>query len=249
MSALLDVHGLHAGYGDAKVLHGVNLEVAANGITAIVGANGAGKTTLFRVLAGLLGCDAGTVTYAGRPLLGRASHQRVADGVVLVPEGRLVFADMSVAENLRMGALNRRARAALHPNLDTVYEMFPRLLERRRQAAGTLSGGEQQMLALGRGLMGQPRLLLLDEPTLGLAPAMAKQIFDTVTRFATMGIAVLLAEQDVYRTLQIAGRAYVLEHGRVTRGDTGANLLRDPSVREAYLGVSGTGPVLPGESG
>ena len=236
MSALLELVGLEAGYGDAKILHGIDLEVATGGVTAIIGSNGAGKTTLFRSLVGLIPCDAGSVLFDGQPLNCKPSHERVALGLVLVPEGRLIFAEMSVEENLRTGTITARAHGPSQPKLDKIYEMFPRLRERRKQLGGTLSGGEQQMLAIGRGLMSEPRLLLLDEPTLGLAPGVAKQIFGLLPRFVELGVSVLIAEQDVYRTLEIASSAYVFENGRVTAQGSGAELLDDPAIRASYLG-------------
>ena len=236
MSALLEIDELRAGYGDAKILHGVSLAVVDNGVTAIIGSNGSGKTTLFRALCGLIPCDSGVVSFAGTKINDWPSHKRVAHGLVLVPEGRLLFAELSVEENLLTGAITARADRHDTATLQAVFDMFPRLRERRNQSAGTLSGGEQQMLAIGRGLMSKPRLLLLDEPTLGLAPAIARQMFELVPSFVALGIAVFLAEQDVSRTLSIATQAYVLENGRVTLQGTGAQLLEDDTVRAAYLG-------------
>ena len=188
------------------------------------------------MLAGLIPCTAGTVSFDGQFIHEALSHERVAGGLVLVPEGRLIFADMSVEENLRTGAITPRVQGRSDATLAFVYDTFPRLRDRRRQLGGTLSGGEQQMLAIGRGLMSQPRLLLLDEPTLGLAPAIAKEIFELVRRFSELGTTVLIAEQDVYRTLRIAADAYVFENGRVTLQASGAELLEEPAVRAAYLG-------------
>ncbi|MEZ5667659.1 MAG: ABC transporter ATP-binding protein [Alphaproteobacteria bacterium] len=236
MSDILRIVGLSAGYGEVGVLHGVDLTVAAGGVTALVGSNGAGKTTLFRCLTGLLPAAAGEIHFEGARIDGLPSHERVARGMVLVPEGRLVLADMSVEANLRVGAINTRARAACAETLASVYALFPRLRERRSQTAGTLSGGEQQMLALGRGLMALPRLLLLDEPTLGLAPAVASQIFRIIPRLVERGVTVLIAEQDVTRTLSCADTGFVMENGRIGLSGPGRALLAMPDIAEAFLG-------------
>ncbi|MFO1217153.1 MAG: ABC transporter ATP-binding protein [Burkholderiaceae bacterium] len=235
--ALLEVDDLVAGYGATQVIHGLSLRVAAGGVTALLGANGAGKTTLMKALAGLVPASAGRLRFEGDDITGRACDKRVLAGMVLVPEGRMVFPSLSVAENLRLGAINRRARPQWQRSLDHVYHVFPRLRERERQAAATLSGGEQQMLAIGRGLMSQPRLMLLDEPTLGLAPVMALQIFDLVRRLTGDGLSLLLAEQDVPRTLDVARQAYVIESGRVAMSGEAAVVGADPRIRQAYLGL------------
>ncbi len=237
MSALFQSEGVVAGYGDVVVVHGVGFAAAAGEVTALVGANGAGKTTLMRALAGVLPLRRGALRFAGREIGGLRAHARVELGIVLVPEGRLIFPHMSVAENLRIGAINARARAAAAASAEEVYALFPRLAERRRQLGGTLSGGEQQMLALGRGLMAQPKLLLLDEPTLGLAPIAAQLIFATIARLRAKGLTIILAEQDVSQTLAIADRAYVLENGRIAFAGAGGELLDDPRVKAAYLGL------------
>jgi branched-chain amino acid transport system ATP-binding protein len=237
MTALLTADGVVAGYGEVLVVHGVALRAEEGRITALIGANGAGKTTLMRTIAGVLPLAAGALSFAGRAIDRLRAHGRVEAGLVLVPEGRLIFPDMTVEENLRIGAINRRARRALPEGLDEVYALFPRLAERRRQTGGTLSGGEQQMLALGRGLMARPRLLLLDEPTLGLAPIMTRLIFETLARLRAAGLTILLAEQDVAQTLTLADHAYVLENGRVALEGSGAALLDDPRVKAAYLGL------------
>ena len=237
MSALLEAEGVVAGYGEIEIVHGLGLAAAAGEVTALVGANGAGKTTLMRALAGVLPLAGGTLRFAGRDIARARAHARVEAGIVLVPEGRLIFPHMSVAENLRIGAINPRARRETARTADEVYALFPRLAERRRQPGGTLSGGEQQMLALGRGLMAKPRLLLLDEPTLGLAPIMAKVIFATIERLRESGLAILIAEQDVGQTLAIADRAYVIENGRLALSGAGAALLGDARVKAAYLGL------------
>jgi branched-chain amino acid transport system ATP-binding protein len=236
VTAILQTRGLVSGYGDVRILHGVDISVAEGGITAVLGSNGAGKTTLFRTLAGLLAADEGQIDLRGSRIDPLPSHTRVERGVVLVPEGRLVFPDMSVEENLRIGSVNKRARPQCAKTLSTVFDLFPILSERRKQAAGTLSGGEQQMLALGRGLMALPKVLLLDEPTLGLAPGMAKQIFQTLPNLVELGLTILIAEQDVHRTLQCAQFGYVLENGRVAVSGSGPELLQTPAVAEAFLG-------------
>ena len=235
--ALLEVGGLAGGYGRLQVLHGVDLAVPAGRITALVGGNGAGKTTTMAMLAGLLAPSAGTIRYRGDAVEGWSAAQRVAAGLVLVPEGRLVFPDMTVEENLRLGAINRQARSHAAEELEGVYAQFPRLAERRRQAAGTLSGGEQQMLALGRGLMSRPRLLLLDEPSLGLAPVMVDLIFDAIGDLAGAGMTILLSEQNVGLSLELAERAYVLENGAVALSGSGRDLLGNAGVQRAYLGL------------
>ena len=235
--ALLDVAGLAGGHGPVRVLHGIDFAVPAGRIAALVGGNGAGKTTAMAMLAGLLAPAAGTIRYRGTPVEGWSAARRVAAGIVLVPEGRLVFPDLTVEENLRLGAINRQARPHMAEGLESVYARFPRLAERRRQAAGTLSGGEQQMLALGRGLMSRPQVLLLDEPSLGLAPMMADLIFEAIGHLAGGGMAILLSEQNVGISLELADRAYVLENGRIALAGTGSDLLGDAGVRRAYLGL------------
>ncbi len=236
MNEILKVNGLIAGYGDAKVLHSVELSCKAVSITALVGSNGAGKTTLFKTLAGLIQPDSGSIKFNDAQILPHPAHERVEQGLILVPEGRLIFPDMTVEENLRIGAVNNRARDQWQSTVKEVYELFPRLLERRAQLGGTLSGGEQQMLALGRGLMGLPKMLLLDEPTLGLAPGIAKQIFEIIPELVQKSISVLIAEQDIYRTLAIADYGYVLENGQITMQNTGSKLASNPAITATYLG-------------
>ncbi len=237
MSAILRLDDVAGGYGEVRILHAVSLEVVEGSITALVGSNGAGKTTLMRVLAGLVPLAGGRILFAGRDIGAEPPHGRVAGGMALIPEGRLVFPDFSVEENLRIGAVAPRARAGAPARMEEMFALFPRLRERRRQAAGTLSGGEQQMLALARGLMAAPRLLLLDEPSLGLAPAAAAVLFETVPRIRARGVSVLIVEQDISSTLAIADAGYVIENGRIVLSGNGADLLRDPAVREAYLGL------------
>ena len=236
MSATLEVRGLAAGYGAVRVLDGVDLDVGG-GLTALIGANGAGKSTLLRVLAGLMPPSAGRVTLDGERIDGWPPHRLVDRGLVLVPEGRLVFAGLTVDDNLTAAAFPPRVRARRTANLDRVLALFPNLAERRRVAAGALSGGEQQMLAIGRALMTEPRVLLLDEATLGLAPGAATRVFDFVDRLRAEGLTILMAEQDVHRALARADRAYVLESGRRVAAGTGAELLGRDDIRRAYLGL------------
>ncbi len=233
---LLECRDVVAGYGDAEVLHGVTIAVRTGTITALLGSNGAGKTTLMRAIAGVLPVHGGALFYSGRSLDKLDPAERVAAGISLVPEGRLVFPDLSVAENLRLGAYTDRARAGRLARTEKMYEMFPRLRERRGQAAGALSGGEQQMLALARGLMSEPTLLLLDEPSLGLAPQIAKQMFETIAKVRDDGHSVLIVEQDIIGTLGIADYGYVMENGRITIEGEPALLRDDPHVLASYLG-------------
>ena len=234
---MLEVTDLVAGYGATQVLHGLSLQVQPGSVTGLLGANGAGKTTLMKTLAGLLPVAGGRLRFMGEDIAGEPSHHRVLGGLVLVPEGRMVFPALSVIENLRLGAINPRARPALAHSLEHVFHVFPRLLERERQAAVTLSGGEQQMLAIGRALMAQPRLMLLDEPTLGLAPIVAHHIFELVRRLVADGLTLLVAEQDVRRTLSAAQHAYVVENGRIAAEGPAEQLADDPRIRQAYLGL------------
>jgi branched-chain amino acid transport system ATP-binding protein len=237
MSVLLEAEGVVAGYGDIVAVHGASFAAGEKRITALVGANGAGKSTLMRALAGVLPLRRGALRFAGQEIGRQPTNRRVEAGLVLVPEGRLIFPHMSVAENLRIGAINPRARPDTATAMEEVYALFPRLAERRWQLGGTLSGGEQQMLALGRGLMARPKLLLLDEPTLGLAPIVARLIFDTILRLRDAGLTIVLAEQDVGQTLAIADRAYVIENGRIAFDGEGPALLQDARVKAAYLGL------------
>jgi branched-chain amino acid transport system ATP-binding protein len=233
---LLRIEALAGGYGPTRILHGVDLAVPGGAVTALLGANGAGKTTLMKTLAGVLPASGGRVFFRGEEITRLSAAERVLAGIVLVPEGRLVFPDLSVHENLRLGAVNKRARAGWREALDEVHAIFPKLLERRHQAAATLSGGEQQMLAIGRGLMARPSLMLLDEPTLGLAPLVALHMFELI-RNLSASITLLVAEQDVQRTLDVAHRGYVIENGRVALEGDAADLAQDPKIRQAYLGL------------
>jgi branched-chain amino acid transport system ATP-binding protein len=234
---LLQVDRLDLFYGDAQALAGVSLDIAQGEIVAIIGANGAGKSSLIRAIHGIETPAAGTVRLDGRDITGWPSHRICEAGIGHVAEGRQVFPNLTVVENLEMGSSPRHARAAARVTLDRVFTMFPRLSERRRQAAGTLSGGEQQMLAIGRCLMGQPRLIMFDEPSLGLAPAIVQEVFRIVRQLNEQGLTVLLVEQNVMASLRIAHRAYVLENGRIELSGAGQELLNNDRVRQAYLGL------------
>ncbi len=237
MTALLEVRDLDFAYGDVQVLRGVSLDVNAGEVVALVGSNGAGKSTTLRNISRLLRPRAGTLKFDGHDLTELASHQVVELGVVQVPEGRRVFPEMTVLENLRMGSYIKQARAEREKNLERGLSLFPRLKERIGQLAETLSGGEQQMLAIARGLMARPRLLLLDEPSLGLSPLLVRTIFDTIAQINAHGTSVLLVEQNVYQSLRIAARGYVLETGKIALSGTGAELLSNEKVKEAFLGA------------
>lgn len=233
---MLNVTELHSGYGAARILHGVSIKVKKGSVTVLIGANGAGKTTLMRTLSGLIFPTAGTIEFDGEDLTHRDSNVRVGAGMALSPEGRLVFPSLTIEENLRLGAIHRRPWGRRHEQIKKTYDMFPRLYERRRLMAGSLSGGEQQMLAVARALMSQPRLLLLDEPTLGLAPVIVHEVFERLKQLASQGLTLLIAEQNVQRTLEMADYAYVIEHGQVHTEGTGQELLNEPSIKQAYLG-------------
>jgi branched-chain amino acid transport system ATP-binding protein len=237
VSALLEVRDLDLYYGDAQALAGVTLQVEQGGIAVIVGSNGAGKSSLIRAIAGIERPRAGSIRYKGVEIAGLPSHQVCEMGIGQVAEGRQIFPTMSVEENLQMGALLKRARARLKTTLRQAYAMFPRLEERRNQSAGTLSGGEQQMLAIGRALMGQPDLLMFDEPSLGLAPSVVQEMFQVIRRLNHDGLTVVLVEQNVAASLKLAREAYVLENGAVVLAGSGAELLADDRVRKAYLGL------------
>jgi branched-chain amino acid transport system ATP-binding protein len=234
---MLQVSDLEAGYGDAMALYGVSLHVPERSVVAIVGANGAGKTTLIRTISGIVRPRRGRVVFRGRDITAMPSHRVCELGIGQVAEGRQVFPNLSVAENLDLGAMLKRARDSRAATLRRVLEMFPRLGERRHQAAGTLSGGEQQMLAIGRCLMGRPDLVLFDEPSLGLAPAIVQQVLATVRTLNAEGMTCVLVEQNVAVSLALSSRGYVLENGRVTLSGTGQELLVDARVRQAYLGL------------
>ncbi len=235
--AFLEVHDLDLYYGDAQALSQVSLEVPQGEIVAIVGANGAGKSSLIRTIAGIEKPRAGSIRFAGRDITGLESHQVCNLGIGQVAEGRQVFPSLTVTENLDMGAMLPRARARARQTLEEVFALFPRLAERREQLAGTMSGGEQQMLAIGRCLMGQPELIMFDEPSLGLAPTVVQEVFRTIRLLHGKGMTVLLVEQNVAVSLKISQRAYVLENGRVVMSGSGTELLHDDRVRQAYLGL------------
>ena len=234
---ILSLKEVVGGYGEVQIIHGVSLNVREGSVTALLGANGAGKTTIMLMLAGVLPVTQGEVLFDGKSMGAQRGHQRVNAGMVLVPEGRRVFPNLSVEENLRLGGIVPAARPTWKQRIEEMYELFPRLRERRSQAAGTLSGGEQQMLAIARGLMARPKLLLLDEPTLGLAPIMAQLVFDTIRSLNKNGLSILIAEQDTRNTLNLADEAYVVENGRITLHGSSDNLKNDPRVKEAYLGL------------
>ena len=234
--ALLDVKGLHSGYGAVEVLRGIDLQVMSGETVALLGSNGAGKTTLNHTLSGLVSARAGRVFFDGHDITGLHSQKVVSHGLIQVPEGRKVFPNLSVHENLELGAFTRGRERRAH-NLDKVYQTFPRLKERVAQLAGTLSGGEQQMLAIGRGLMAEPRLLILDEPSLGLSPLLVEEMFGLIAQLRRSGLAVLLVEQNVGQTLDIADRAYVMENGLIRFTGSPAQLLASDTLRQAYLGM------------
>src|SRR6266481_44421 len=233
---LLEIRNLQVAYGGIQAVKGINLHLAPGELVTLIGSNGAGKTTTLKTLAGLLPVSHGQVLYQGKSLQHVAAHQRTAMGMALVPEGRGIFARMTVAENLLMGAYSRNDQHEIAFDLARFYTLFPRLAERKNQLAGTLSGGEQQMVSLARALMSRPRLLMLDEPSMGLAPLMVQKIFDTIRTIAAQGMSILLIEQNARLALQVAQRGYVMESGTITLSGTAAELLGSDAVRSAYLG-------------
>jgi branched-chain amino acid transport system ATP-binding protein len=233
---LLEIEDLAVDYGAVKALKGVSLVANEGEIVTLIGANGAGKTTLLRTISGLIPVRSGRIRFQGKNLVKMPPHEIVRLGIAQSPEGRMVFANLSVEDNLELGAYLRKGRAEILADRDAVYQQFPRLKERRKQSAGTLSGGEQQMLAIGRALMARPRLLLLDEPSLGLAPLLVREIFRTIREINERGVTVLLVEQNAHMALSIAARGYVLETGRVIVEDQAARLLSNEDVKRAYLG-------------
>ncbi len=233
---LLEVRGLEVAYGGIRAVQGIDLAVRTGEIVALIGANGAGKTTTLKALSGLLRPKSGSLHYAGSDVTGKPAYHLVRKGLSLVPEGRGVFPRLTVAENLAMGAYIRIDRNEIRRDLDRVYTLFARLAERRNQLAGTLSGGEQQMLAIGRALMSRPKLLLLDEPSMGLAPLMVQKIFETVRAIAAEGVTLLLVEQNAKMALETCSRGYVMESGSIVLADSAAALLASTRVRQAYLG-------------
>jgi branched-chain amino acid transport system ATP-binding protein len=237
LPVMLSLSGLKAGYGEINVLWGVDLELARGGITALIGSNGAGKSTLMRALSGLIRPTAGRIGWEGHELQTLSPAAILSHGIAHVPEGRRLFSAMSVEDNLLMGAYARKAdAAAIRRDLDRVYQIFPKLHERRTQAAGTMSGGEQQMCAIGRGLMSAPRLLMIDELSLGLSPLLVEQLVEALRQLNREGLTILVVEQDVVTALELSSSAYVMDTGRIVNHGPSAELLRDPSIQSAYLG-------------
>ena len=233
---LLELRRLAVSYGGIQAVKGVDVDVATGELVCLIGANGAGKTTTLKGICGLLPIKSGTIRYAGDDVTGRPPFTLVRRGLALVPEGRGVFGALTIEENLTMGAYVRHDRPAIRSDTERVFGLFPRLRERRRQTAGTLSGGEQQMLAIGRAMMSRPRLLLLDEPSMGLAPLMVQKVFETILAVAKEGVTILLVEQNAKLALEVSDRGYVMESGEVTLSGSAQQLLHDPKVRAAYLG-------------
>jgi len=234
--SLLSIRHLNVAYGGIQAVKNLSLDLYPGELVSLIGANGAGKTTTLKAICGLLQAQSGEVLYQGRSLKGQGAWELVSQGLVMVPEGRGIFTRMTIEENLRMGAYLRRD-AEVESDMESVYQRFPRLKEHHRQLAGTLSGGEQQMLAMGRALLARPKLLLLDEPSMGLAPIMVDQIFQVVQDVSKQGVTVLLVEQNAHRALELADRAYVLESGEMVLSGAASDLLRDPQVQAAYLGA------------
>lgn len=235
-AAMLKIKGLQVNYGGIQAVKGVDMEVRQGELVTLIGANGAGKTTTMKAITGLKAYSAGDIEYDGKSIKGVPTHELLKRGLAMVPEGRGIFARMSIVENMQMGAYLRNDTEQIKKDVDRMFGFFPRLKERATQLAGTLSGGEQQMLAIGRALMSKPRLLLLDEPTLGLAPLVIAQIFDIIRTIRDEGVTVFLVEQNANKALGVADRGYVLETGRVVLADTGANLLANDRIKQAYLG-------------
>ncbi len=235
---MLQVDGIDVGYGDVQVLKGVTLEVKEKQLVAVIGANGAGKTTLINAISGILKPRKGSIVFEGKRISNIPANKVVAQGIVQVPEGRLLFPDMTVRENLDMGGFLLKSSQALHERLKIVYQLFPVLLEREKQAAGTMSGGEQQMMAIGRALMSSPKMIMFDEPSLGLAPKVVQSIFEMIVRInKELGITVLLVEQNVQQSCQICDQAFVIENGEVVLQGAGPDMLKNDHVRRAYLGM------------
>lgn len=237
MMALLEIHDVASGYGEVQILWGVTLNLAPGKLTTLVGSNGAGKTTLLRTVMGLIRPWKGRLAFRGRDITRLSPHEKAADGLVLVPEGRQLFTDMSVRENLEMGAVSKRARPHIARNLEQIFALFPRLQERATQKAGTLSGGEQQMLAVARGLMAQPKVLMFDELSLGLSPMLVLQLFDTLRQLKAAGLTMLLVEQNIHLALAVSDYAYVLNEGKVWAEGPAREVAQNPQVRQAYLGI------------
>jgi len=237
LNNILEVTGLEAGYGDLKVLHGVDLVVPRGEVVSVVGANGAGKSTLLRAISGVIRATAGSIVVDGVDVTSVAAHKMIQHEIVMVPEGRKLFPNLTVEENLRLGAFHKAARVHSDATLEEVFGIFPRLIERRDQLAGSLSGGEQQMCAIGRGLMSRPKVLMLDEPSLGLAPIVVEQIFELIKQLSQSGLTILLVEQNVADALEFSSHASVMEQGEITLTGTGSELLIDERLQSAYLGV------------
>lgn len=233
---MLEVKNLAVAYGGIRAIKGIDVTIAKGELVCLIGANGAGKSTMLKAICGLLPITQGSVLYQGCDLIGMPTYDIVKQGIALVPEGRGVFSRLSVAENLEMGAYTRHDRAVIKQDINEIYVLFPRLYERRSQNAGTLSGGEQQMLVMGRAMMSRPKLLLLDEPSMGLAPIMVQKIFETIQRIATQGVTIFLVEQNAKLALEISHRGYVMESGLVTLQGESHDLLSNPQVQHAYLG-------------
>ena len=235
-AALLKVSGLKVSYGGIQAVKGVDFEVHEGELVTLIGSNGAGKTTTMKAITGTLGINAGDIQYLGKSVKGQGPWDLVKQGLAMVPEGRGVFARMTIMENLQMGAYVRRDTAAIESDAERVFTIFPRLRERKDQLAGTMSGGEQQMLAMGRALMSRPKVLLMDEPSMGLSPIMVDKIFEVVRDVYAQGVTILLVEQNASRALSVANRAYVMESGLITMTGDAKEMLKDPKVRAAYLG-------------
>ncbi|KAA0911437.1 ABC transporter ATP-binding protein [Pusillimonas sp. ANT_WB101] len=239
-SYLLDVRGIDVSYGGIRAVRGLDLKVANGELVSLIGANGAGKSTTLRAICGLVPVASGDIFYDGKSVVGVPSYMLVRQGLVMVPEGRGIFGQLTIAENLAMGGYTRNDTAQIHRDIDHVFELFPRLAERRTQSAGTLSGGEQQMLAMGRAMISRPRLLLLDEPSMGLAPLMVEKVFEVVKAVAAEGVTILLIEQNARLALELSQRGYVMESGQIILEGQSNQLLHDPKVRAAYLGEEET---------
>ncbi|MBV6271766.1 ABC transporter ATP-binding protein [Alcaligenaceae bacterium CGII-47] len=233
---LLEIHQLDVAYGGIRAVRGISLTVGRGELVSLIGANGAGKSTTLRAICGLVPVTNGDIHYDGQSIVGRPVHEQVLQGLVMVPEGRGIFGQLTIEENLNMGGYSRKDAAEVRQSIAHVFELFPRLAERRTQSAGTLSGGEQQMLAMGRAMVSKPRLLLLDEPSMGLAPLMIEKVFEVVRTVAAEGVTILLIEQNARLALELSQRGYVMESGQITLEGPSAQLLNDPKVRAAYLG-------------
>uniref|UniRef100_UPI003340A058 ABC transporter ATP-binding protein n=1 Tax=Castellaniella defragrans TaxID=75697 RepID=UPI003340A058 len=233
---LLEIRQLDVSYGGIRAVRGLDLSVGQGELVSLIGANGAGKSTTLRAICGLVPAAGGEILYDGRSILRRPVYEMVLDGLVMVPEGRGIFGQLTIEENLSIGGYTRKDHAGVRATIEHVFELFPRLAERRRQSAGTLSGGEQQMLAMGRAMVSKPRLLLLDEPSMGLAPLMVEKVFEVVRAIAAEGVTILLIEQNARLALEVSSRGYVMESGQITLSGPSRQLIDDPKVRAAYLG-------------